>query len=235
MLQSRYRKSNGGGIKEFILGKDSLPNSVLKVLERIGDHKIRFLKVCRAPILDAFDKAINVATLGNLTQLKKDSHIDKLFHLFLNITTEQGENYSLEKSETIQMIPNPDKRDAQTINITLNRRPTVSELLEKTIKMVGPSIYHYDIITNNCQTFLTQVLEANGLLTDKLYKFINQDIHAIAEHIPSSLRFIANKIIRLNERLLYLMGEGMGIPLNPREKDFRIVAKYAEILRNFKK
>jgi len=230
----RYRRSNGSGITEFIFGKDSLPTSTSKILNDIGNHKIKTLKVCRAPILDAFDKALNVATLGNLTQLKKDSNIDKLFHLFLNIKTENGENYSLEKSETIRMIPYPDKRDAQMMDVNLPRRVTVSELLNNTIKMVGNRIYHYDIITNNCQTFLTWVLEANGLLTDKLYKFINQDIHSIAEHIPTPLKFLANKIIRLNERLLYLMGEGMSIPLNPHQKDFRIVSKYAEILRNHK-
>lgn len=210
----------GAGISEFLFGKSTLPNHVQSMLDQHGKSKIVNLSVCRVPIEEGLERAMNLASLGQLEKLKKSLHYDKLFHLFLRIETDTGSIISLEKNEILTMLENPDQfystRGVQCLPVALKKQISVSELLDKTIANFGEDVLHYDLVTNNCQTFLNQVLFTNGLLTDKLNKFINQDIRAISAKLPTGLTWLATKLVRLTERLRYLTGEGKGnAPLIP--------------------
>ena len=48
---------------------------------------------------------------------------------------------------------------------------------------MGDKFIPYNIAGNNCQDFISQMLDANGLLTKKLKKFILQDSRAIFKEL----------------------------------------------------
>eukprot|EP00952_Eustigmatos_sp_NYUAD-ZCMA_P008483 35301-Eustigmatos_ZCMA.PRE.1 len=51
---------------------------------------------------------------------------------------------------------------------------------------MGPKAFStYDAHTDNCQRFVSSVLQANNLMTDELNEFINQDADAVFQRMPS--------------------------------------------------
>lgn len=210
--QTKAVSVKGGNVKEFFTGKNALPNSVQSFLNKHGDEIIESMSVVRVPLSKAIDTAINALTLGQISKAKTAIHADKLFHLYLKAETMNGTQFVLEKNEIISMSPEPRSKvkGADTKQVGLQSKiMSVRSLLENAVNDVGPSIYHYDPFTSNCQQFVTAVLKANGILTPELNEWINQDVQTIATYIPSPMKFLATKFTTLMERLQYLTGEGL--------------------------
>lgn len=161
-----------------------LPPHVRRFLEKNGDTIITSLQVERTPLSPFMTKLLNTISLGTFENAIANSSYDNMFHLALVI----NDKYTLDKQEVITL---KEKRggDSKTesINVPLNgKQITIRELLDKTKERMGDSKFsNYDSRTNNCQDFLLNILEANGLSSPSLKDFIKQDAESIYKELPS--------------------------------------------------
>lgn len=204
----------GGSISEIFSDLNRLPVSVKTLLTKYGDKIIKSIKVCRDPIVKGVDIAINMLTLGKVSSNQQALKYDKLFHLYMLIRLENNIFIRLEKNERLYMYETTkddyiQKRDFENVYLS-GRQITLNDLFATTINMVGMNrIVQYDVVTQNCQIFITDVLRSNDILNPTLDKFINQDVRSIVKDIPKPMLWIGNKFVELGRRLeSVFLGEG---------------------------
>ena len=158
-----------------------------------GFKKIIKLDVFRLPVSDTFKNLSKLFTLGKINKAMKKLGYDKLFHLYLEAQLSDGNKYRIEKGIVIKLefVVSNDERSFEHGDIKLLEKLPVNlledldlkTLFEKTDYKMGDKFIPYNIAGNNCQDFISQMLDANGLLTKKLKKFILQDSKAIFKEL----------------------------------------------------
>ena len=88
--------SKSGG--KLLQAKLDFSNKIKKILKEYGDMKVRAIKIGRRPINNKVEKAFDIISLGKWSKLRDQYYYDKLFHLFLIITLENGKIISFEKT-----------------------------------------------------------------------------------------------------------------------------------------
>lgn len=166
------------------------PPPVRKILSQIGNEKVESLQLVRTPLSKISRFLLNIATFGQLESKLKESNIDDLFHLSLFINGK----YVLEKNEVIKLTRNPNevKDNSQTLVVPVSSNLTINELIENTRLQMGSNYAPYDAVTNNCSVFISNVLSANGLMTDNAETFLNQNTIELFQKFPS----ISEKIVK---------------------------------------
>ncbi len=179
---------SGDGI--FTRDPNINPPPVRKILQSIGDERIESLQLVRTPLSKISRFLLNIASFGQLENKLKETNIDDLFHLSLFINGK----YVLEKNETIKLTRNPNevKDNSQTLVIPVSSNLTINELIENTRQQMGDRYAPYDAVTNNCSVFISNVLSANGLMTDNAETFLNQKTIELFQKFPS----ISSKIVK---------------------------------------
>ena len=106
---------------------------------------------------------------------------DKLFHLFLYLTLNDGTKILFEKNATINSAVNPPlPPNTETLLITIpNNTTTLSSFLQNGQNKMGGSYFVYDPHYNNCQDYIIGLLSGNGWGTPSDYKWIKQDVGAL--------------------------------------------------------
>jgi hypothetical protein len=190
VLYDKFKK-----IFDIVFGR--MGRRSVQFLKNRGDFEIVAMEVRRDPINSNIKKLIDIITFGKLSQQTKKMGFDQLFHLYLVITLENGQIFRLEKNETVQLgnpVDKP-KTDTEIKPVNLNKYITVNQLIENTIKEVGVDRFSvYDPFTTNCQRWIMDVLNSNGLNNEELTKFIYQDISDIIDDIPQFSKDIAKDI-----------------------------------------
>lgn len=182
------------------------PPSMRKNMEKYGNQKIVNIQVGRKPIQSTIEKALSLFTLGNIEQEKKELHYDYLYHLFLILYLENGKKLKLEKNQVISLTE--DIVNASDIReVKLNKTITLNQFIENGRKLQGSAYFTYDVVNNNCQKFVIANLKANGLLTDDLRTFIEQDIKKL---VPGFLNKVSNAVTDTAHTVdTLLQGQGM--------------------------
>jgi hypothetical protein len=153
------------------------PN-VRKLLTKYGNNKIVDIKVYREPINSVINKVLNWVTLGTFQQNLKDLDYESAMHLFMYITLDNGTTIRFDKNHIIEAKIQhvPHHPTAEVRNIGNIKNVLLNNFFEKGIKSVGESNYFlYDSKSNNCQKWIIDNLQANGLMTGELKQFIYQD------------------------------------------------------------
>ena len=104
----------------IIGAKLSFSNKIKKILKKYGNQKIRAISIGRRPINSLVEKAFDVISLGKWSKLRDQYYYDKLFHLFLIITMEDGTIISLEKNSIVTMTENDERcsmKDVECIEL----------------------------------------------------------------------------------------------------------------------
>lgn len=188
----------GEGI--FFRDPGKLSPKIRALLSKVGDEKITSIKMFRKPIsLSAFAKFVGVL---------KNTPYDQLFHLGMIINGK----YLLDKQEVIHFEPStlPTGKDVESMDISINKDITINELLEKTRKRMGDSNFtSYSSRRNNCQDFLLNILDANGLNSPEYRKFIKQDLETVFNNLPTYAEKIADFFTETS-RVVERIQEGEG-------------------------
>ena len=181
-------EQTGDGI--FTREPTTNPPAVRKILQSIGNEKVESLQLVRTPLSKISRFLLNIATFGQLESKLKESNIDDLFHLSLFINGK----YVLEKNEVIKLTRNANevKDNSQTLVVPVSSNLTINEMIENTQKQMGDRYAPYDAVTNNCSVFISNVLSANGLMTDNAETFLNQKTIELFQKFPS----ISEKIVK---------------------------------------
>lgn len=171
-----------------------LTDNVKRIIKNIGDAEITNIEVARVPISSATKLLLNIVSLGNFQKRFNELPYDKLYHLYLILSTEHGK-FVLEKNELINM-----KRFSHfakdTDRITIESIPkglNLNTLLDRTKAKLGGKYALYSAYDNNCQTFVNAILSSNGLNTPEVKTFVLQDTKHLFEN-DARFRKIVNTV-----------------------------------------
>jgi hypothetical protein len=165
--------------------KENVPESVKNALNKIGDNIIVSARLGRNPVGAIIQGALK--TVANVPY-------DDLFHLFIELTLDNGQTWILEKIERINLVKEnrSNKKGAEfTSSFPVNK--TVNELFINTKNKMGARFLPYQSASNNCQVFIMGVLDGNGLNNSDRTLFVKQDTKSIFKNNPA-LRKFANTL-----------------------------------------
>lgn len=185
---------------KLINGANTFSPSAKEVLNKYGDKQIVRLEIIRNPI--------PAPVQGILDNFGGRIGIDRLMHLALLWTLDDGTRGILEKNEVINIqrgtlaVAN----GGEKIMINENPNTTLNELMTATKSRMGSRMFSYSV-TNNCQQFLKNVLEAGGLMTPQYMKFVVQDTDNLFKG-KADLRKFANTVTDIAGRANMLFQGG---------------------------
>ena len=165
--------------------KENVPQNVKNALKKIGDNNIVTARLGRTPVQAIIQGALK--TVANVPY-------DNLFHLFIELTLDNGQKWVLEKIERINLVKEnrSNKKGAEfTSSFPVNK--TVNELFINTKNKMGARFLPYQSASNNCQVFIMGVLDGNGLNNSERTSFVKQDTKSIFKNNPA-LRKFANTL-----------------------------------------
>ena len=171
-------------LTKLIFGDHSLPQNVIKFLEKNGMYTIESGTINRVPLSMKVMAVLNVASFGQFEDNLRNTPYDKLFHLSLDIKLSNGKLIKLEKNERVSISEirnfgsSKDDLNIDLPNITLN------EFINNGYLEMGNKFFSYDGQFNNCQDFLLGLLRGNRCLTPEAQEFIKQDTKELFNHIP---------------------------------------------------
>jgi hypothetical protein len=174
-------QQQGDGILLREPGK--FPPADRKLIEQVGGEKVEKLTLFRYPIsLSKFAKFIGAL---------KNTPYDDLIHIGVVI----NDKYLTEKDAVLNfMRSGVPSQSTDTMDVQLGTKSiTINDLLENTRKRMGDQRFsEYRALSWNCQDYLQNMLEANGVSTAETTKFIKQDLEQITKNLPSYANAISN-------------------------------------------
>ena len=157
---------------KLVYGRKTLSPKCMKILQEMGDGIITSWVVVRKPIGHLYEKFIRTFS---------EVPFDKLFHLGLIVNTTKG-NVMIEKNAVINFVQNP-RQDGETFIISrVPSNLTFKSLIDNTEKAMGNKFLPYNGFNNNCQTFIINVLKANGITEGE--EFVSQKVGDILKDSP---------------------------------------------------
>ncbi len=206
-------KSNSITGYGFIKNKD-FTNTVKKVIEKYKTYNVDSLTLVRflMPEVSALKRLVQKSRVG----------LDLLFHLsaHLHLTGPNGEKANLlyEKDKIVVLkegavIPK-EKLMLETKEVEIPFDITLDDFIKIHVKYQKPRRYHnYDIFTDNCQIFLSQMLKSLSLSTPEFEEFVViNDTKILKQDLPNWAKGatdLANDIKLLWSRF---RGEGHRLP-----------------------
>jgi hypothetical protein len=235
-LKPEYQHLEGEGLFDFLKDKfnavkdylkprnDSYNNKSRSTLEQYGNEPIESIELVRTPIKSMLNSALNFISLGRWDQLKQKYSFDKLFHLGL-VAKLKNKNIVVEKNEVINISTNYNvDSDSEVMRIATPQGLTLNSMLDKTKERIGnDNFFLYDAFgSRNCQNFIKDILEANGLLTAENKAWLFQDVSELAKELPgyvpqvakalTDVAATANKIVGGDAEGFNEMVESLGLP-----------------------
>jgi transcriptional antiterminator Rof (Rho-off) len=188
-------------------------NKIKKILNKYGDEKILSIRVGRRPINNMVEKAFNIISIGKWNELRNQYYYDKLFHLFIILTLQDGTKISFEKNDIVNMDVNDSRCSETNVECIELEYPqnsiTINELVKKPLERIGKEDYFiYDPFKLNCQIFIKSILETFGLYNSNANNFIYQDISNIIKKLPFYVKWTAKKVTDISSFGKKISGAG---------------------------
>jgi hypothetical protein len=118
-------------IRKILDFKELVPQNVKNALNKIGNNKITSARVGRTPVQAIIQGALK--TVANVPY-------DNLFHLFIELTLDNGQKWVLEKIERINLVKEDrSKKQGAEFTSTFPVNKTVDELFQNTHSNTYPS------------------------------------------------------------------------------------------------
>lgn len=184
---------------DFFKTPNRIPPGLKLLLEKIGNYEIEKIWVCRNPLPKAIRYLSNVVSRGEFIQRYQTLGYDDIYHLYMVLQLKKPNDgtffYKLEKNVQVSLTKIQPTLDLNILSkcrqVTLNKERilTISEFInegKKFVELYRPEEYFwtYDPELNNCQHFLVNLLDAQGLLTDDLEYFIDQAAPELIAKFP---------------------------------------------------
>lgn len=200
--------------QKLIYGRKELSPTIKKFLKQHGNEEIISIEINRTPVRKLLIEALQFFSKGQFKQNMKDLNYDKLFHLKMNIKTNKGTFFSLEKNEVITLTRNPkNTSDSESINVPqIPPHLTTIKMIETARSKVGTdNLFVYSAQHRNCQHFISDLLKANGMNNNEVIEFVKQDVEKLFKD-TGFLRKISNITTDIASRIDVLKeGGGSGV------------------------
>lgn len=177
--------------------RKKMPLAVRKMCDKLSDSPIQSLSVFRQPIQAGVNELITALTSNEMKKL----NYDDLYHTGLIVQC-QDQLIKLERAATIlnEVIKEKDLKELELRPIELPQPVTYEQFLAHAMKD-DPTFWKYHPVTNNCQLFVLQCLEENGVeISEDLYAFIYQDAAKVMAKRPGLQKF-ATGVTSLSNRI----------------------------------
>lgn len=173
-------------VKDVFSISTELPPNVKEILKKYGNQVIKGIVLKRTPVSGLITGALDAFSLGKFGDRMEKRDLDDLFHLFMDIITENNQVVSLEKNARVNMIVNPPRRSGEEKQSVSNIPPgiTINQLIQNGINRMGNQFFLYDAKKNNCQDFLLNVLQASNIGDQADYTFIKQKTEKLFAELP---------------------------------------------------
>jgi hypothetical protein len=158
--------------------------SIRKFTKENGSAIVTKIVVCRQPVTPFIEKVATLISLGKCDANKKKLGYDKMLHLFMIITLNNGKTFKLEKNHLPEISSNT---TIPKDHMNVGKSPNISwaDFLYRAERTAGGDrLYVYDAIRANCQNFVHDCLKGADVLTPELNKYIMQNATAVIEGLP---------------------------------------------------
>ena len=149
---------------------DSLNKKSKITLEKYGNQEIQNIKIFKQEIDGVLGKTISFIT----------GHDGKLYHLGMLVILQDGKEITVEKNHVVNISEGSTiKPNNEVVEVNLKgKHITLNELIDKTVETVGKNqVFEYDAFGGkNCQNFVIDVLNSNGILSKEDRDFTLQDL-----------------------------------------------------------
>lgn len=186
-----------------ITRQNNYPPKVRNLIDQYKNCLIKSAYARRFPIYDMLEKVLNFISANKFGEIKRRLGYDKLFHLSLVVGVQCPDGRKLgimiEKNEVINITTDykDDGPDTQLFQIPVPVAIRFGAFLEKAQQSVGPSFFQYDAFQNNCQIFVRNLLQANGLLNPQVEGFIMQDTLSLVKQLPDYVAPFASVVTNI--------------------------------------
>jgi hypothetical protein len=214
-LNKRKPKVKGAGLFDIFTPNKSYNNVSTKTMKQYGDFPVIQLRIMRTPIMKILNTVINVISLGKWNDLLKKHSYDDLFHLALVATVQtptEQKQIVMEKNEVINISTKFTVNDkTETLEVPLNgKETTVNKMLADGLQTVGVDKWFlYHPLNNNCQSFISYILQTLGLYNMQTRTFLYQNMEAIKQELPSYVKTIMKATTDIGAVASKLMGKGL--------------------------
>lgn len=195
---SNYVNTKYNQAKDFIVsGSNKFSAKVKAILDKHGNDQIHSITIVRTPISSMIKYALETVSW-------KTIQYDKLFHLSLIFNG----NILIEKNSLISMTIHPHiNSESDVVSFDYpHQHVTINQFIQGALSQMGEQkFFAYSAYDNNCQHFLLNLLQANGLANEELSRFIKQDTESIFS-TNSAIRKLSNSITDIHGRATDLLG-----------------------------
>lgn len=197
-LLHTYEQLHGAGFfSDLFSYRKDFSKHDSKVFNRYKDYTIDKMVVVRTPLSTLSQLFADIASLGTFSKQAKKLGYDRVYHLYMLIYLHGVEHpFHYEKNETVILKEGAPAtgKFTQSMPVALHSPITLGQFIHTAQKHMTPEEYwHYTFQKYNCQRFIKQNLEANGLLTLPLEQFIMQDAAELLAESPSVLKYLTQK------------------------------------------
>jgi hypothetical protein len=180
---------------------------------QVKDSIIEKLEVVRTPLKWTSQLFASIASFGTFDTQAKELGYDRVFHLYFLIHL-QGYSTPIlyEKSETITFrFEQPSfSIYTQSMDVSIPQDLTVGEFVTTAQSKISPDDYwFYSFDKQNCQQFVLQNLQANGLLTPQIQTFVFQDASRLLSKAPDASRKFAQHVSTISAIYKKFTGKGL--------------------------
>jgi hypothetical protein len=200
-----------GDLDSEFWSRQYYPKYVQQWLDKNGSIPVTSLRVRRAPIAAGLDYAFQLVTQGKWQDAKNKVGYDNMFHLSL---IGNGGQFLMEKLDRINVTdkvdspPGPEYMDVPNVK---DKGKTIKQMLDATQALMGNRFFPYHPFQNNCQVFIVKILEANGLLTDELFRFVFQPVDQIVSDLPGYTSAFAQTLTNLGANINTVIDQAWGL------------------------
>ena len=75
----------------------SRPGVVDRLIKQYGDRRVMQVTILRKPVQAGVQKLLNLITLGGFNRAKNEMKYDEVYHLYVNMTLDNGQTIGIEK------------------------------------------------------------------------------------------------------------------------------------------
>ena len=178
--------------------RNHLSKSAQKIVGDNQQKKIVDITIIRTPLNKNIITVGNLLTHNDLDKARQELKYDNLYHLYSIITFDDGTKILYEKNQVPNISYNLPKKTTGTKELKVDgvetKKLTILEYIKRGVKKMGNVRYLTYKLNgkgkSTCQSFQLEHLNANGLSTPELEKFIEQDSDTLLRNLPG----IPNKI-----------------------------------------
>lgn len=199
-------------VSQFFTGRNKLSPQAQATLDKYADNIVKSILVCREPVQKFIDVFMQLLSAGEIKRAQKKYGYDDLYHLFTFVTLDNGAKLIIEKQQTVIIkAVSSNEKHQKSMNVDMkNTTPSLFQLINNTRIKMGSHFLHYTANQYNCQDFVHSLLSSNGLMTEELRLFINQNIDELLKYAPVA-KYAALGATDLKDRIDVLRGHGKNI------------------------